>query len=96
MEAKLDYSVFKQGWWRLIFRWYDFWVGAFFDRKKRKVYVFPVPVIGVEIQLPTGKRCSQRMSMAPWMYTAQCDLTEGHRGLHVYEGEPHAETPDGE
>lgn len=72
--------------WRWIFRWYDCWIGVFLDRQKRRLYVFPVPMVGVEIQLPTGKRCPRRMSMAPWMYTAQCDLIEGHAGSCVFEG----------
>ena len=34
--------------WRLkpIVAWYDFWVGVFVDREKRKVYVFPIPCVG--------------------------------------------------
>lgn len=35
-----------------IFAWFDFWVGIFFDRAKRRVYVFPVPMFGMVIQLP--------------------------------------------
>ena len=73
---------------KFIFAWYDFWVGLFFDRPKRKVYVFPLPMVGMEVQLPKS-RCRNRKSMAPWMYTAQCDLKEGHDGFCVYEGEPH-------
>lgn len=36
----------------VIFAWFDFWVGIFFDRAKRRVYIFPVPMFGVVIQLP--------------------------------------------
>lgn len=35
---------------RLIFAWYDLWVGVFIDRPKRRVYVFPLPCIGVVIK----------------------------------------------
>lgn len=35
---------------RLIFAWYDLWIGAFWDRNKRRLYIFPVPCIGVVIQ----------------------------------------------
>lgn len=32
-----------------IFAWYDLWVGAFWDRAKRRLYIFPVPTLGVVI-----------------------------------------------
>jgi hypothetical protein len=36
---------------RPIFAWYDFWVGAFWDADKRRLYVFPIPCFGFVIQL---------------------------------------------
>lgn len=38
--------------WRVspIFAWYDAWVGAFYDRAKRRLYVFPVPCLGIVIE----------------------------------------------
>jgi hypothetical protein len=33
-----------------IFAWYDFWVGAFWDQAKRRLYIFPIPMFGVVIQ----------------------------------------------
>lgn len=36
---------------KLIFAWYDFWIGIFFDRKNRYLYVFLIPCIGVRIKL---------------------------------------------
>ena len=37
-----------------IFAWYDLWVGVFIDRPKRRIYVFPVPCLGIVIQLRTA------------------------------------------
>lgn len=35
---------------RPLFAWYDLWVGAFWDRKGRKLYLLPLPCVGVVIE----------------------------------------------
>ncbi len=30
-----------------IFAWYDFWIGAFWDAKKRWLYLFLIPCCGI-------------------------------------------------
>lgn len=46
---------------RFIFAWYDLWVGVFIDRPKRRVYVFPLPCIGIVIERrPERKRSDFR------------------------------------
>lgn len=35
---------------RPIFAWYDLWIGAFWDRHNRRLYVLPLPCLGVVIQ----------------------------------------------
>jgi hypothetical protein len=34
---------------QLIFAWYDMWVGAFWDRHKHRLYLFPIPMCGIII-----------------------------------------------
>lgn len=36
---------------RLQFLWYDFWVGVFYDRKKRIIYICPFPMVVISICL---------------------------------------------
>lgn len=37
-----------------LFAWYDLWVGIFWDRAKRRLYVLPIPMIGVVIDFAAG------------------------------------------
>lgn len=39
-----------------IFAWYDIWVGIFVDRPKRRIYILPIPCIGVVITLKSHLR----------------------------------------
>jgi hypothetical protein len=35
---------------RPIFAWYDLWIGAFWDAGKRRLYILPLPCIGIVIE----------------------------------------------
>jgi hypothetical protein len=35
---------------RMLFAWYDIWIGVYIDRKKNWIYVFPVPCVGFIIK----------------------------------------------
>lgn len=35
---------------RPIFEWRDLWIGAYWDRKKRRLYILPLPCIGVVLE----------------------------------------------
>ena len=37
-----------------LFAWYDFWIGIFYDKKNRRLYILPLPMMGVKIQF--GRR----------------------------------------
>jgi hypothetical protein len=32
-----------------LFAWNDLWIGVFWDRKKRKLYILPLPCLGLVI-----------------------------------------------
>lgn len=42
---------------RPLFAWYDLWVGAFWDKAKRKLYVLPIPCVGLVFELGDCPRC---------------------------------------
>lgn len=37
---------------KLLLAWYDLWVGAYWDRAKRRLYILPLPCVGVVISFP--------------------------------------------
>jgi len=40
---------------KLLFAWYDLWIGFFIDKIKAKLYIFPIPCVGVVVSvLPEG------------------------------------------
>jgi hypothetical protein len=43
---------------RPVFAWYDFWIGAYWDRSRCRLYVLPLPMCGFVIQF--GRRKDAR------------------------------------
>lgn len=35
---------------KFIFAWYDLWIGVFIDKPKQKIYIFPLPMLGIVIE----------------------------------------------
>jgi len=35
------------------FKWYDLWIGLFYNKEKRIVYIQPLPMLGVKIEFGT-------------------------------------------
>ena len=33
----------------LVIAWYDLWIGAYWDRKMKALYILPIPCIGIKI-----------------------------------------------
>jgi hypothetical protein len=42
---------------RPIFAWYDCWIGLFWDRAKRRLYLMPIPCVGFMIEFKDRGRC---------------------------------------
>lgn len=41
---------------RFVFAWYDAWIGAYYDRKNRRLYLLPLPCIGICISFRGARR----------------------------------------
>jgi hypothetical protein len=61
---------------RPIFAWYDLWVGAFWDASKRRLYILPLPCIGVVIDFAVAGAVTA-IESAHW--------TEGGTGLTNFD-----------
>lgn len=35
---------------RFLFAWYDLWIGAYWDSKSRRLYILPLPMVGVVLE----------------------------------------------
>ena len=47
--------LYQKGFFKLIFAWYDMWVGAYYDVGHRTLYILPLPMLVFRFQLP-GKQ----------------------------------------
>lgn len=53
---------------RPIFAWYDLWIGAFWDGGKRRLYMLPLPCLGVVIQFKEDKKLDVAEQLRLWIW----------------------------
>ena len=87
-----------------LFAWYDFWIGVYWDRKKRLLYVFPLPMLGFVVNCQNCKSLGHDWESdggrpCPWDLSHDCSQPV-HRckrcGVYDYgsEGGPDMEPCD--
>jgi len=68
---------------RPVLAWYDLWIGAYWDRERRRLYLLPLPCLGVVLDF--GRPCAVRDSADAvcddyWTYCSVVALEEArHR-----------------
>ncbi len=50
---------------RPFFAWYDLWIGAYIDAHHRTIYICPIPMFGIEIQLRRHDDQNRRQASDP-------------------------------
>jgi|GEM_PF-1122592 len=82
---------------KFIFAWYDLWIGAFWDKQKYKLYLLPLPMIGVVLQFKKYKQCPEFSFYGAKYPDARCvdgrlfDLDKCDEFGNLYE--PHEDVP---
>lgn len=44
---------------KVFFKWYDFWVGLYYDRRDRRLFFCPLPMVGVVFDFGPRKKISR-------------------------------------
>ena len=51
---------------KFIFAWFDFWIGIFYDQKKRWIYLFLIPMCGIIFKLKKKLKIDVDDPKQPW------------------------------
>lgn len=84
---------------RVFFAWYDLWIGAFVDRKKRTVYICLIPTIVIKLTF-WGSKCYVLLKRG-YFYRPGCsgytmNISEAGRFTFeqaFYQKDPYGEEP---
>lgn len=41
--------------YKLLFKWFDFWIGFFWDKEAHWLYIFPIPTLGIVLKFQPRK-----------------------------------------
>jgi hypothetical protein len=50
--ARLLVNTYTDYYWGWVAKWYDGWVGYYWDRKNRVLYLLPMPWFGISLAFP--------------------------------------------
>lgn len=67
---------------RIFFAWYDLWIGVYYDRKARALYICPLPMVVIQIggqpqQVTQGKHYEVCPECGAWEYRNDIGHKEG-------------------
>jgi len=52
---------------KLVVAWFDLWIGAYWDQAQRRLFILPIPCVGVAIQFkPKVRACPSCDGQGGW------------------------------
>lgn len=83
---------------KLLFAWYDLWVGAFYDRKGKRLYILPLPCVGIVIQFKRTffEEVAEQSTIALWQSYCNVKMERDALKEQIAEGKSVAKGNDSE